>query len=66
MRTVLSQQVNVFIYKELSITYGNSALALLQGTDKMLISVANISVLGYCFSLSSLYHANCISSCKLH
>lgn len=56
MRTVWSQQVRLFINKELSIIFGDSALVP-PGTDKMLSSVANISVLGYyCFFffLSSL------------
>lgn len=49
MRTVWSQQVRLFINKELSIIFGDSAVVP-SGTDKMLSSVANISVLGYyCF-----------------
>lgn len=49
MRTVWSHQVKLFINKELSIIFGYSAVVP-PGTDKMLSSVANISVLGYyCF-----------------
>lgn len=63
MRTVWNQQVRLFINKELSIIFGDSAIVP-PGSDKMLSSVANISVLGYyCFFFFLLCNlANCTSS----